>query len=356
MSELRCNNLLSTFNAVPYQVPPLPDEMTSFGDENDLLRVTADVNLDYEVSRDDWQAIATASTQAFDNRLPRTFVDGALSSVEIAGSVQDDMGYARSIRAGQMGAGAINIDEPTRSTISCNYILAATTMGYNSAQIRPLREELNNQANPFDLITWEAASDSYFKSPEERDLSVHDVTVVRNRLRRRVTDVMLEREKELVQDLRIPIYADGRYVDHLPATDDQLVVGVIKSMRRRYLDVPRMQILYNLKVGERTPSFETVAQNTRVVSFYARVSPVWGGATNGLVRVELAKAHFEDYQQQDWTLLNAIATHLAKLRTKDSAYVRSAVTVEPIRVIEERIQRLFHPLERVSMRALNVLR
>ncbi|MBV7336187.1 hypothetical protein KFU94_49725 [Chloroflexi bacterium TSY] len=356
MGDLRCKNLLSIFNAVPYEVPPLPDEMTSFGDEDVLLHVTADVNLDYEVPRDDWQAIATTSTQAFDNRLPRAFVDGAVSSVEIAGSVQDNMGYARSIRAGQMGAGAINLDTPTRSKISCNYVLAATTTGYTSAQIRPLRKELSNQTNPFDLIIWEAASDSYFKSQEERDFAVHDVTVVRNRLRRRITDVMLEREQELVQDLQVPVYVDGRYVDHLPATDDQLVMGVIKSMRRRYLDIPRMQILYNLKVGERTPGFETVAQNTRVVSFYARISSVLGGATNGLVRVELGKAHFENYQQQDWALLNSIAAHLTQLCTKDSAYRLSAVTVEPIKVIEDRIQRLFHPLERVSMRALNVLR
>lgn len=356
MGDLRCTNLLSTFNAVPYEAPPLPDEMTSFGSEADLLHVTADVNLDYEVSRDEWHAIATTSNDALDNRLPRSFVDGAVSSVEIAGSVQDNMDYARSIRAGQMGSGAIDLDTPTRSKISCNYFLAVTTMGYTSTQIRPLRQELNDQANPFDLITWKAASDSYFKSQEERDFAVHDVSVVRNRLRRRVTDVMLEREQELVQDLQVPVYADGRYVDHLPATDDQLVVGVIKSMRRRYLDIPRTQILYNLKVGERTPGFETVAQNTRVVSFYARISSVWGGATNGLVRIELGKAHFEKYQQQDWALLNAITAHLTQHRTNDSAYVRSAVTVEPIRVIEERIQRLFHPLERVSMRALNVLR
>lgn len=206
------------------------------------------------------------------------------------------IGYARSIRAGQMGAGAISLDTPSHSTMSCSHVLAATTMVYSSAQIRPLEQELRNRPNPFDLITWEAASDSYFKSVEKREFAVRDVATVRNRLRRWVTDVLLEREQDLVQQFKVATYVDGRYVDHLPATDDQLVVGVIKSMRRRYLDVPRMQILYNLKVGERTTSFETETQNTKVISFYARISSAWGGATNGLVRVELGKAHFENYQ------------------------------------------------------------
>ncbi len=356
MVDLSCCNLLSSFNAVPYEVPPLPDEMTSFGDEGDLLQAVADVNLDYEIPCDEWSAIISHPALASDSRLPGTFVDGAVNSVEIAGSVQDGMGYARSIRAGQMGAGAINLDAPTGSTITCSYLLAATTMGYADAQIRPLRRELANRATPFDLITWEAASDSYFKSSEEREFAVHDVTIVRNRLRRRVTDVMLEKEQELVQHLGASAYVDGRYVDHLPTDDEQLVIGVIKSMRRRYLDLPRMQVLYSLKAGERTPSFETETQNTKVVSFYARISSAWGGATNGLVRVELSKVHFEHQQSKDWMLLNAITAHITQLSTKDTTYRRAAVTVEPIRVIEDRIQRLFHSPERVSMSALNALR
>jgi hypothetical protein len=355
VATLNRSNLLSSFNAIPYEVRPLPEEMTSFGDD-DLPQVISKVNLDYEVARDSWDSILTKPEQANDDRLPRTFVDGALNSVEIAGSVQDSMTYARSIRAGQIGVGALNLDMPMQSTISCDLILAVTTIGYSSAQIRPLRYELQNNVPPFDLITWEAASDSYFKSPEEREIAVRDVTVVRNRLRRRVTDVMLEREQGLIRKIGLPVYTDGRYVDHLPENDNILVVGLIKSMRRRYLEVPQLQILYNLKAGERTPAFETETQNTKVVSFYARISSAWGGATNGLVRVEIGKTHFENYQQKDESLLNAITAHMTQLRTRDSTYLRAAVTVEPIRVIENRIQRLFHPIEQVSMSALNALR
>ncbi len=355
MTILSCNNLLSSFNAIAYEVPPLPEEMTVFGDD-DPLEVAANVNLDYETPRDDWHPIATTDNQAADHRLPRIFIDGALSSAEIAGSVQDSLGYARSIRSGQLGSGAISLDTPTEPVISCDNFLAITTMGYSEAQIAPLRSELQHQPRSFQLIAWEAASDSYFKSPEERESAIRDIATVRRRLRRRVTDAMLEREQLLVRQLDVPVYVDGRYVDHLPTHNTQLVVGVIKSMRRRYLDALRIHVLYSLETGERTPAFEMESQNVRVVSFYARISSSRSSATDGVVRVEIAKSHFEDAQHQDWSLLDAIAAHMTQLKTKDRSYKRAAVTLEPIQIIEQRMRRLFHPIEEVAMSALNILR
>jgi hypothetical protein len=355
MTSLKCGNLLSSFNAIPYEVPPLPEDMTSFGDD-DPLQVVTNVDLDYETPRDDWEPVVTTPDQVGDLRLPRVFVDGALNSVEIAGSVQDSMGYARSIRAGQLGVGAISLDAPAQSIISCNFLLAITTMGYSDAQVTPLISDLQNHPRAFDLITWKATSDAYFKTPEEREVAIRDAATVRRRLRRRVTDVMLEREQTLVRQVGVSVYADGRYVDHLPESNEQFVIGVIKSMRRRYLDIPRLQVLYNLKAGERTPAFETESQHVKVVSFYARISSAVAGATNGLVRVEIGKSHFENHQQQDWSLLDAVTAHITRLKTKDSTYARAAVTLEPIQVVEQRIQRLFHPIESVTMSALNALR
>ena len=355
MIVLNCNNLLSSLNATVYQVPPLPEDMTSFGDDAPQ-QVATKVNLDYEISVENWKSIPTLPSQANDPRLPRTFVDGALNSVEIAGSVQDSMGYARSIRAGQLGVGAINLDTPDSSTILCSYLMAVTTMGYTASQLTPLKNDLQNHPREFSLITWEATSDAYFKTLEDQEIAVRDFVTVRGRLRRRVTDVMLEHERDLVRHISLPIYADGRYVNHSPLDNKQLVIGVIKSMRRRYLDLPRLQVLYNLKPGERTPAFEMQSHKLKVISFYARISSTVGGATNGIVRVEVGKNHFESYQHQDWTLLNAITAHMTQLRTKDSTYTRAAVTLEPIQVIEQRMQRLFHPIERVSMSALNALR
>ena len=355
MVDLNCGNLLSHFHAVPYQFRPLPEEMTSFG-ADEPLQVATDVDLDYETLRDDWKPIQTTSEQAMDDRLPKAFVDGAIASIEIAGGVQDGMGYARSIRAGQLGVGALSLDTPAESSISCGCFLAITTMGYSKAQIAPLRRDLQNHRRAFDLITWDATSDFYFRNPEEREAAVRDYATVRTRLRRRVTDVMLEREEELARQMSVPTYVDGRYVDHLPARSNQLVIGVIKSMRRRYLDIPRLQLLYNLRHGERTPAFGVESKDVQVVSFYARISPASAGAVNGLVRVEIGRAHFEDVHRKDWLLLDAVTAHMTQLRTKDVTYARASVTLEPIRVIEKRIQRLLHPMEQITMSALNALR
>jgi hypothetical protein len=355
MGDLRAGSLLSQLHAVPYQAAPLPEDMTSFGDD-EPLEVVPNVNLDYEISRDAWHPISPAVTTAADSRLPWIFVDGAVSSTEIASGVQDDMGYARSIRAGQIGVGALSLRDTNRSAISCGCFIAVSTVGYSEAEIEPLREDLRNHPRAFELITWEAASDSYFHSHDEREAAIRDYTTVRNRLRRRVTDEMLEAEEQLVRHIDLPAYVDGRFVDHLPARDDQLVVGVIKTMRRRYLDMLRLPVLYALNMGERTPAFEVESKDVQVVSFYARISRPLAGAANGIVRVELGKAHFENRQQRDCSLLDALTMHMTQLCTRESSYPRAAVTLEPIRVIETRIQKLFQPMEQITMSALNALR
>ena len=94
MTELSCRNLLSTLNAVPYAISSMPEDMTDFGDD-EMPQAVADVNLDYEVECELWFPISCSLARATDTRLPRTFIDGAVNSVEIAGSVQDSMGFAR---------------------------------------------------------------------------------------------------------------------------------------------------------------------------------------------------------------------------------------------------------------------
>ncbi len=199
---------------------------------------------------------------------------------------------------------------------------------------------------------------TYFcRSPEEREAAIRDYATVRRRLRRRVTDAMLEHEERLVRRLDESVYVDGRYApNYLPKRGEQLVVGVIKTMRRRYLDIPRLQVLYNLQVGERTPAFQVESKDVQVVSFYARISPRSGRSPHRSGTCGNGKAHLRDQHSNDWSLLDAIAAHMNQLRTKDLAYARAAVTLEPIRVIEHRIQRLFHPTEQVTMSALNALR
>jgi hypothetical protein len=116
-------------------------------------------------------------------------------------------------------------------------------------------------------------------------------------------------------------------------------------------------MLYKLKTSERTPAFAMLsAGRYPAVSFYLRLSSEWAGGADGLVRIELAQSYFEEHNCKDWTLLDAIAAHLTRLRTRDFSYQRASVTVEPIRTIESRLQGILLPRERVAMHALNWLR
>jgi hypothetical protein len=103
----------------------------------------------------------------------------------------------------------------------------------------------------------------------------------------------------------------GGFAEHVPTDDRQLVIGIIKTLRQRYLDPPRTLMLYKLKTSERTPAFAMLsAGRYPAVSFYLRLSSKWAGGADGLVRIELAQSYFEEHNCKDWTLLDAIAAHL----------------------------------------------
>jgi len=356
MDAILPNTLMSAFNAMPYDIRPLPDEMTDFGGDDIEIELDPNVGIDYEYPADEWKSINTTPEQAKDARLPKVFVDGAITRVEIAGSSHGSLGYARSIRAGELAAGALDLAAPEESRISsCRYI-AITSTGYAPHQLEPLRLALKASPIPFELITWDPMDDKGLKE-NEKEIAARDISVARMRLRYQIARTMLEWERTLIQQVGEPVYADGLYSDHSPLDDSQLVVGIVKSMHRHYLDVQRLPLLYGLQEGQRTPVFEIRTKHgPRLVSFYVRVCGSWAGPTNGLVRVELSEIYFRTCQHKDFGLLDAIAAHLTMLRTTDTKYQRAAVTVEPIRVIESRMQRLFHPRDQVAMCALNILR
>ena len=85
-------------------------------------------------------------------------------------------------RAGQLAVGAINLDHPNDSSIKATYVLVVATTGLAEPQVQQLSIDLQRQIRPFELISWHAASDTYFKTAEERDFAVRDFAAVRNRL------------------------------------------------------------------------------------------------------------------------------------------------------------------------------
>jgi hypothetical protein len=355
---LRATSLLSTFKAMPYEVPPLPEGMVTFGQDEEITdEPDANLNLDYECPADAWGPIATSPDMTEDSRLPLAFIDGAMGGVEIAGSAQDDMGYARSIRAGEMGVGALDLRKPDEPSILCHRYIAITAAGYLPGQLDPLRADLRAQPFPFELVTWTGDTDYTLKGEDQKELARRDIAAARIRLRNSVRRAMFDLEQRCVNEIGQSSYVDGLYADHTPATDDLLVIGIVKSMHRRYLDNARLPVLYGLKLGERTPVFVIKSDfRPTVATCYARICGTWGGPTNGLIRVEMSESHFRVCYDLDFGLFDAIVAQLALLRTTDTKYQRAAVTVEPIRVIEGRIQRLFHKGDGVAMSALNAFR
>lgn len=354
MITLNRENLLTAFNAQPY---------SNWGSEDDALlsdsepidnqhRVLA-INLEEEADR--WQPIPCLPELADDPRLPNWFLDGAVSSLEVAGTARDEHGYPRVIRAGQLGVGATcrlpNIPNHKKFW----RFVALNASGYGHQQLAPLMADLRGAFIPHELFAWQPNDD------KEKE-TAFDLMNVRTLVRNSTRDEMLIREQALVDEIAAPIYVDGRYVDHAPIRDAFLAVGIIKSQRARYLTQRPLEVLYSLQQGERTPAFLIERQRgnsgsttNHIVTFYIRLtSPAIVGPGSGLARIELSVRYFQ-HPTTDSILLNAITADLVRLRSHDNTYTRGAVTIEPIRLIERELHLIFRDGQMAAMDTLQLL-
>jgi len=364
MPILRRHTLLDALNVKPY---------SNWGNEDDALlgdtelvdrqQSVLDINLEKEA--ENWSPIPYSPELVDDPRLPNWFLDGSVTSLEIAGSALDNLGYPRVIRAGQMGVGATcRIANVTNRKRFWRFI-ALNTSGYSNMEIAPLRDDLKQAEIPHKLIDWRPSDD------RDQEAAL-DLMTVRALVRGSARDEMLIQERELVQDIGEPIYVDGRYVDHAPNDDALLVVGVIKSQRARYLANRPLQVLYSLNEGERTPAFlieRRRGQSRRrtgnqVVTFYVRLtSPDIVGPSGGLVRIEVSERSLRNrvqisqdlLDQDNCRLFNSIAADLTQLRTRDTTYARGAVTVEPIRLIERELRLIFRDTQMAAIETMRLL-
>lgn len=363
MPALRRSTLVNMLNVTPY---------SNWGGDDDALLSDIELvdnqqsvlNIELEKPAEEWSPTLCSPEMANDPRLPNWFLDGSVTSLEIAGSANDDLGYPRVIRAGQMGVGATCRipDIPNRKYFW--RFVALNTSGYTRAEISPLREDLRQAEIPHDLLDWSPSNE------KEQDAAL-DLMIVRSLVRNQTRDEMLVRERRLVEEIAEPIYCDGRYVDHAPASDNFLVVGVIKSQRARYLSGRPLRVLYNLREGERTPAFliersrgqRRRSAGNQVVTFYVRLtSPNIVGPGGGLARIEISERYLRSQSQngqvltqENQMLLNAIAADLTQLRTRDTTYARGAVTVEPIRLIERELRLIFRDTQLAAVETMRLL-
>ena len=364
MTTLRRSTLLSTLNAKPY---------SNWGSEDDAL--LSDIELvdnqqsvlDIEIEEpiEKWLPVPYFPDLANEPLLPNWFLDGSVTSLEIAGSAVDNLGYPRVIRAGQMAVGATCRIEGIPNRKGFWRFIALNTAGYTIAEINPLRTDLQQARIPHELLDWTPSN------TKEQD-SAFDLMSVRTLVRDQTRDDMLVRERELVEAIAEPVYCDGRYVDHAPVSDSFLVIGVIKSQRAKYLSGRPLQILYSLSEGERTPAFLIERRRgqgrtrvgNQVITFYVRLtSPSLVGPGGGLARIEVSEKYFRTQvklgekliNQENQKLLSAIAADLTQLRTRDLSYARGAVTVEPIRLIERELRLIFRDTQMAAMETMQLL-
>jgi len=323
------------------------------------------LDIELEEAAEKWLPIPFFPDLANDTRLPNWFLDGSVTSLEIAGSAIDNLGYPRVIRAGQMGVGATCRTDGVRNRKEFWRFVALNAAGYTTAEINPLRTDLKQAEIPHELLDWTPSS------TKEQD-AAFDLMSVRTLVRDQTRDEMLARERELVEAIAEPAYCDGRYVDHAPANDDFLVVGVIKSQRAKYLSGKPLQVLYSLNEGERTPAFLIERRRgqgrtrvgNQVITFYVRLtSPRLVGPGGGLARIEISERYLRNQvrlgekliNQGNQKLLSAIAADLTQLRTRDLTYARGAVTVEPIRLIERELRLIFRDTQMAAMETMCLL-
>lgn len=348
MAVLSRTSLLTTFNAQPY---------SNWGGEDDALLGEDELrdqegkvlDLTFEQEAESWAPISCNQADLDDARLPQWFLDGSVTSLEIAGGARDALGYPRVIRAGQMGVGATCANPSVANRKMFWRFVALNAVGYSVFEIEPLRQDLNAAEIPQDLVAWQ---------PEGEEI---DLTSVRSSVRVAARDEMLDRERMLVMSLQEAVYVDGRFTDHADPSTPFLVVGIIKSQRARFLSGRPLQVLYELEVGQRTPGFLILSsgrrwRDMRIVTFYVRLtSPALVGPGGGLVRVEMSEHYFVNTAQCDFALCDRISSHLCGLRTQDATYSRGAVTLEPIRQIERELHLIFRDTKMVALDALHLL-
>jgi hypothetical protein len=354
MTYLERANFFDALNAQPYST--WTDEDDPLLGDNELLDQQQNVlKIDVEQSAEAWNPMPAVPSAADDPRLPQWFLDGAISSIEIAGSARDELGYPRVIRAGQIGVGATCSSPMTPNHKTFWRFVAFNGSGYSPESIAPLRLDLANAEVPHDLIAW---------SPASRDTarSEYDLLSVRASVRNAARDEMLDRERMLVGQLNESVFVDGRYVDHSDLRETCLVVGIIKGQRARYLSNRPLEVLYALQQGERTPAFLITStgrhwKDVKVITFYVRLnSPEIVGPSGGLVRVELSAQVLTTQIKTDWSILDGIAAALTQLRTRDASYPRGAVTVEPIRAIEHELHLIFRDTQMAALETLHLFR
>jgi hypothetical protein len=167
-------------------------------------------------------------------------------------------------------------------------------------------------------------------------------------LRRRCWDLAKQQMEEaersaLFDDPKVPAVIDGLLERRLVtmASQQMPVIGMVKRQMRRYLPDSHVNLLYELRPGERTPAFLLETEHAFIVSWYLRLSsPDTLSPGYGVVRLTAPQAYLDQrfpQLRERWAEISAISSWLYSLRHRERSYSRAGISLEPIVRVEDEL-------------------
>ena len=303
-----------------------------------------EINLDLEMPENTWRTVSISQVADWRpsewDKSPIRFIDGKDVGQTIAW-VYSPEGYPVPIRLSQIGS---------------------VVMTLNKGEIRRVYSTVERVVSMVvDPFSWEEI-EGFAVSLQAKGLRLlpaypmdGDVTYEFEKLRRaaqnRSKDEMgVLEEAAIAQNDSIPTIVDGRLEPRSGGFDrgSSPVFGVVKTHYRHYLHPAGMQVLYQLKAGERTPFFSlSPSQRAPIITWYLRLSDEEGTSpTWGFVRVEVSLDWINN-NHQDETFVNRLSRVIFEYRCKQSSYRRAPVSIAPIVRAEESLGSQFQPENRI---------
>jgi hypothetical protein len=303
-----------------------------------------EVDLGLEISEQQWQSISIENVAGWSlsewKYSPIRFVDGKDVGQTVAWVYSPD-GYPIPIRLSQVGSVVMNLDngEIRRNYSTIDRVVSMAVDPFSWEDVEGFATSL--QSNGIRLLP------AYLHDPD----ATFEFEKLRQSAQNRTREEMgVLEEAAIAQNHNNPTIIDG-ILDNRSGGFDRTyspVFGVIKTHYRNYLHRAGMQVLYQLKAGERTPFFRlTLVQRPPVITWYLRLSDALGTTpTWGFVRVEVFQDWFYTHQQ-DESFVNRLSRAIYEYRCKESSYRRAPVSIQPIVRAEESLGALYQPVGRI---------
>ena len=330
----------------PFTPLPLADQAL----EEDEAALKARMRqLSYEVPAGEWRPIPCLGEPVSQ---PRRFIDGSVFSRTVA--VFTVEGRRRPAVLACVGALALELDGRrlvrSSGSLRLETVLCLLSNGIPPEDLQALSDGL--EALGIRLVASETT----------------DLTADFDVLRRRCWDMAKQRMEDeeravLLQAPEVPAVVDGLLERRLTtvASQEMPVIGMVKRQMRRYLPESHINLLYELRPGERTPAFLLETEHAFIVSWYVRLSAADTLSPGyGVVRLTAPREYLErrfPRRAERWAEISAVSHWLHGLRHREQSYARAGISLEPIVRVEDELHALLPAVGREAAklhRALGV--